>query len=208
MCGVRRICSIDRCKCVTKEFNYFPKPKLAATKTIFGWTITGPLESKSSSPPVLQMQSKEDPLQKSLERLWEFDKVPDTTSLSPNDQAVVQHFHDTHRIEPDGRYVVELPQTADRPKLGESRSRAIQRFKQNEKSLLRKGRLDDFNAVLREYVELDHAELVPKNEKTKVPPSVLSSIFQFTEYLKNLLPLQNFVRCSTHLQVHKRGISQ
>ena len=52
------ICSINRCKCVTKEFNYFPKPKLAATKTIFGWTITGPLESKSSSPPVLQMQSK------------------------------------------------------------------------------------------------------------------------------------------------------
>ena len=164
------ICSIDRCKCVTKEFNYFPKPKLAATKTIFGWTITGPLESKSSSPPVLQMQSKKDPLQKSLERLWEFDKVPDTTSLSPNDQAVVQHFHDTHRIEPDGRYVVELPRTADRPKLGESRSRAIQRFKQNEKSLLRKGRLDDFNAVLREYVELDHAELVPKNEK--LPPNV------------------------------------
>jgi len=72
-----------------------------------------PLESKSSSPPVLHMQSKKDPLQKSLKRLWEFDKVPDTMSLSPNNQAVMQHFHDTYRIEPDGQYVVELPRTAD-----------------------------------------------------------------------------------------------
>ena len=61
------ICSINRCKCITKDFNYFPKSKLATTKTIFGWTIINPLDSKA----VRQMQPKEDPLQRSLEHLWE-----------------------------------------------------------------------------------------------------------------------------------------
>ncbi len=39
------ICSVDRCKCITQDFHYVPKLKIAATNTIFGWTITGSLRA-------------------------------------------------------------------------------------------------------------------------------------------------------------------
>ncbi len=184
------ICSIDRCKCVTKDFLYYPEAKLAATKTIFGWTITGPLKNvKSTKTPLLQTQPKEDPLQRSLERLWELDQVPNSSSLTPDETTVVQHFKDTHKIESIGRYMVELPRILNPPQLGESRNRAIQRFQQNEKSLRRKRKLDDFNFVLKEYLDLDHAELVPLNEKPT--PLLKSTIFRSMVCSKNhQLPLR------------------
>ena len=39
------ICSIDRCKCVTQDFTYFPESRIAVTKTMFGWTIHGQITS-------------------------------------------------------------------------------------------------------------------------------------------------------------------
>ncbi len=161
------ICSVDRCKCLTKDFHFIPEAKLAITKTIFGWTITGPLknDSSTSTTPLLIAQPKEDPLQKSLERLWELDQVPEASSFTQEETTFMQHFQDTHRREPNGRYVVKLPRICNPPEIGDSRSRAVQRFQQNEKSLRRKKKLKDFNLVLNEYLDLDHAELVPPSEK-------------------------------------------
>ncbi len=78
---------------------------------------------------------------------------------------MVQNFQDTHQIQADGRYMVKLPRVFNPPDLGESRSRAIQRFRQNEKSLKRKHKIKYFNAVLKEYLDLDHAEPVPSEAK-------------------------------------------
>jgi len=164
------ICSVDRFQCVTKEPHFFPETKIAATETIFGWTITGPLGStEPASTPLLMAQPRDDPLQKSLERLWELDQVPDLSSLSTDETAVVQHFHDSHNRGPDGRYTVELPRIGNPPELGESRAQAVRRFQQNKKTLRRKNKLCDFNAVLQEYLELDHAEQVPPDQKANVP---------------------------------------
>ena len=68
--------------------------------------------------------------------------------------------------------MVELPKVAPTPDIGESRGKAVQRFKQNERTLQRKGKLDAFNDMLKEYIELDHAEPVPDNDKAKLPPEV------------------------------------
>ena len=40
-------------------------------------------------------------------------------------------------------------------------------FLQNERSLSQKEKLSDFEAVLKEYVDLDHAEKVPSNNLSK-----------------------------------------
>ncbi len=48
--------------------------------------------------------------------------------------------------------------------LGTSRPAAIRRFLQNERSLRSKSKLDDFEAVLQEYVHLGHAETVPTTD--------------------------------------------
>ncbi len=164
------ICSVDRFQCVTKEPRFFPETKMAATETIFGWTITGPLGStEPASTPLLMAQPRDDTLQKSLERLWELDQVPNSSSLSTDETAVVQHFQDSHNRGPDGRYTVELPRIGNPPELGKSRAQAVRRFQQNEKTLRRKNKLCDFNAVLQEYLELDHAEQVPPDQKANVP---------------------------------------
>jgi len=115
------ICLVYRFQCVIKEPRFFPETKMAATETVFGWTITGPLGStEPSSTPLLMAQPKDDPLQKSLERLWELDQVPDSSSLSDDDTAVVQHFQDSHNRGPDGRYIVKLPRIGNHPELSYS----------------------------------------------------------------------------------------
>ena len=48
--------------------------------------------------------------------------------------------------------MVKLPRIPDAPPLGESRNQAIQQNRQNERSLRRKKRLQDFNTVLQEYI--------------------------------------------------------
>ncbi len=112
----------------------------------------------------MKTQAKEDTLESSLTRLWELDKTPETPKLNSTDEATVYHFQDTHQVMEDGRYKVRVPRKADAPLLGESRKTAIKRFLQNERSLKRKRKLQEFNSALQEYLELEHAELIPSTE--------------------------------------------
>ena len=48
--------------------------------------------------------------------------------------------------------------------LGDSRARALKRFDSNEKSLIRRGDYDKFQLVVKEYLELGHAQLVSQQE--------------------------------------------
>ncbi len=51
--------------------------------------------------------------------------------------------------------------------LGESRSQAVRRHRSLERSLGSKGAFNDFNAVMEEYFQEGHAELVPPDELDK-----------------------------------------
>ena len=65
--------------------------------------------------------------------------------------------------------MVQLPRKSPVPVLGESRSLAVKRFQANKRSLEKKGTWPQFEAAVREYMELEHAELVP-SEQVKTPP--------------------------------------
>ncbi len=145
--------------------------KISATPTIFGWTVIGPLDH-SDSKPVLKVEAKEDTLHHQLQLLWEFDRLPDIPVISSEDELALHHFEVTHEIQPDGRYVVSLPRVKNPPELGESRSIALRRFVQNERSLQRKEKIKQFNDVIEEYFTLDHAEPVPPNETKKTGTTV------------------------------------
>ena len=101
--------------------------------------------------------------------LWELEQVPQSDVFSAADHSALQHFDDHYEVLPDGRYSVALPWVNNPPPLGDSRSMSLRRFSQNERSLIKKGKLQDFNAVMKEYLTLDHAELVP-NEDLLHPP--------------------------------------
>jgi len=117
---------------------------------------------------VFRINTEEDSRHRDLSRLWELDWTPDQTSLSPENEKVTQHFLDTHSIDHDERYVVKLPWIANPPTLGKSRHMAMRRYLQNERSLTKKGKFDEFHQALKEYKDMEHAEDVPDQEKETV----------------------------------------
>ena len=62
------------------------------------------------------------------------------------------------------RYQVTLPEKQDTLKLGDSRKQAVFRHYSNEKSILRRGIWIPFQEVVKGYIELHHAEVVPAEE--------------------------------------------
>ena len=141
-----------------------------ATLTIFGWTLGGAIPQDALPPSILRLQVNEDTLHSALQQLWELEQVPQSDVFSAADHSALQHFDDHYEVLPDGRYSVALPRVNNPPPLGDSRSMSLRRFSQNERSLIKKGKLQDFNAVMKEYLTLDRAELVP-NEDLLHPPN-------------------------------------
>ena len=85
----------------------------------------------------------------------------EATGLTPDEQSAVTCFKDTTYRDQDGRYYVELPKRDPQPELGESKTAAVRRFKQNQRSLQKKNQWKAFLQGLQEYVDLNHAEPIP-----------------------------------------------
>ncbi len=115
------------------------------------------------TPTIMNITEIDSQLHDDLSKLWALDRVPEHTTLSPDDQQAVDIFDSTTTLK-DGRVQVKLPFKSNAPELGDSRKQAISRFYNNERSLSTKGKLDDFNAALREYLTLGHAHVIPPNE--------------------------------------------
>ncbi len=114
----------------------------------------------------LKIGAPDNQLCQDLSQLWELEKTPETSSSLPPEDDCVKHFEETHTTNAEGRYSVQLTRIANPPDLGVSRNLAIQRFLSNEKSLQRKGKLEDFQKALQEYLTLGHAEIVPSDQLT------------------------------------------
>ena len=59
---------------------------------------------------------------------------------------------------------MKLPRIHNPPELGTSRNLAMRRYLQNDRSLNKKGKSAEFNKALSEYLQLEHAEVVPEQE--------------------------------------------
>ena len=113
-----------------------------------------------------QQSTKPDPEQL-FRLLWTQEEIPGESTLSDEDCLAIEHFSNTHKRLPSGAYAVALPRRLPTPLLGESRSVAVKRFRQNERSLQRRDQWQAFADVLNEYSVLDHAEQVPPEDMAK-----------------------------------------
>jgi len=77
------------------------------------------------------------------------------------EDASISHFLDTHSVNTKGRYKVQLPRVPNPPELGQSSTLAVQRFLRNERSLRKRGKLEEFEHALQEYLTIGHAKEVP-----------------------------------------------
>ena len=139
-----------------------------ALLTVFGWTIQGgytPSHQGSNLSAITHVisTSEDSPTtDQLLSRFYEIEE-PAIYELekTPNEIMVENHYQETHSFdEQQHRYMVRLPKSDAESGLGESKTQALNRARANERSLIRKGKLEDFNKVMKEYVDMEHAQLV------------------------------------------------
>ena len=131
-----------------------------------------------------------------IQKFWKIEEPPSHpfVQYSQEEQIALHHFETTHTRSPEGRFIVPLPRSpsntmtigesrtqavrrflalersrspSNTMTIGESRTQAVRRFLALERSLNRKGWFPEFDAVMTEYFDLQHAELVPLKDWEK-----------------------------------------
>ena len=139
-----------------------------AWNTVFGWTVMGTYNPHDQSPThqvithVVALAEDSKVSDRILARFQELEEPSSYVAVrTPTEVKVEQHFKETHQYVPEQlRYQVRVPRKEDPPSLGESRTQALNRARANERSLIRKGSLDPFQEVMREYLTLKHSQVV------------------------------------------------
>ena len=128
-------------------------------ETMFGWVLCGNTEQDILHPSSVTtyhtlVEAGDDILQK----FWEIEEPPTKNAdISMEERTVLRHFKQNHSRREAGRFVVPLPKKNDVNPLGESRSQAVRSFLSLKCSLNFKGQFAEFEAVMKEYVDLQHA---------------------------------------------------
>lgn len=97
-----------------------------AIETELGWVLTGSVEKTAS---VLTATAHCASLENTFRRFWEIEESPFSEStLSLEERTVICHFHNNHRHDLDGRFIVALPRKPNAASIGESRTQEVCRF--------------------------------------------------------------------------------
>lgn len=144
-----------------------------AQKTKLGWILSGEIPSSAISRPVCYhtvVQSAD--VNDLLRKFWELESEPSVPSviLTKEEQKCEDFYSKTTKRDATGRYVVKLPFKTDSPSctFGGSEVIARRRFINLEKRLLKEPELRlQYSAVINEYIQLGHAEVVPQLELGK-----------------------------------------
>ena len=154
-----------------------PVPSIMAVPTVFGHALMGTYPAKGAlevthanvhtlSQSNVSLVISNENLNTTLTRFWELEETPQSRpAFSPEEIRVQQDYANTHMfVSSAGKYQVSLPKKLNPPPLGSSRGTALRRFQANERSLIKKGHWQQFQGVVQEYLDLDHARPVTQAE--------------------------------------------
>lgn len=148
----------------------------SALQTIFGWVIIGPIGSPStlqdrSVSLIATYQQPDDPLNKTLEKFWEVEAVPEASKVDPDNVIAEDHFRSTHSRDSSGRYIVRLPfKDPVPPNLGSSYKTALTRFMKLEHRLNKIPSLkENYSKIIKEYLELGYVSQASSPGKYYLP---------------------------------------
>ncbi|XP_046144681.1 uncharacterized protein LOC123988477 [Osmia bicornis bicornis] len=137
------------------------KTDLILQKTLFGWIIGGSLSTSMTRHKVFLTTPNFD-----LKKFWELEEGPQVRYLSAEEQECEEHFRNHTKRDKSGRYIVALPFNEKYTQLGESRSRALNRFLSLERKFNREPELKcEYANVIQEYQDLGHMSEVQPNER-------------------------------------------
>ena len=145
-----------------------PDDQPGAQLTVFGWAIQGnynPGSHTGFSTAIVHATSSTEIELTTDELLAKFFEIEEpsiyVTAFTPSEQKVENHYKETHQyVKEQKRYMVRLPRNDCNSVLGESKTQALNRAKANERSLIKKQGYSKFQDVMKEYLELGHAQPV------------------------------------------------
>ncbi|XP_046868527.1 uncharacterized protein LOC124460982 [Drosophila willistoni] len=139
---------------------------LITQETRFGWVISGPLQGVPVSSCVAFTTrvavSREEALETLLTKFWDVEYLLGKP-VEVSDSVCEVNFQKTTRRDVSGRYTVSLPfRDPTNINLGHSRPGALAQFLKNEGRLLKNiAAKTEYDAVIQEYLDLDHMRQVP-----------------------------------------------
>src|SRR5699024_3285204 len=113
-------------------------------------------------------------IEKQLVKFWELEDINDLrlSSHKSDTDPCETLFQETTQRDSHGRFVVKLPFKNTPPQLGLSHNMALKRFKSLEKKFSNDPQFkQQYINFIREYLDLEHMELVPPAEAASFEPS-------------------------------------
>ncbi|XP_045493291.1 uncharacterized protein LOC123692575 [Colias croceus] len=146
-----------------------------AQRTKLGWILSGEVQTVTQKPAcygvVVNTQVNINDL---LKKFWELEESEVSSNsgviLTEEEQKCEELYSKTTKKDDTGRYIVRLPFKTDNPqcKIGKSEDIASKRFCNLERKLTRNPEFGkEYKAVIQEYLDLEHAEVVPELEVSR-----------------------------------------
>lgn len=174
------------------------KDGLVLQKTVFGWVVSGScgegcedlsettsfmtLCSSSEEEEEAKMDDmtlaaltklEEETLQSKLEKVWDF-QIDSQLEADFEPDFCEKLYQDKHYRTEDGRYVVPITWNPDAPPLGHSYRAAVRKFCAQEwRWSTNEALRSASHAFMREYIDLGHAKLVPREKQRDESGSVV-----------------------------------
>ncbi|XP_037809660.1 uncharacterized protein LOC119602300 [Lucilia sericata] len=144
---------------------------LVAQRTIFGWIISGKLNSPAPLLNSVSSYMNHIDLNSQLTKFWELEEVYEKPAQSNEDLFCENLYKNTTFRDENGRFVVSLPfksEYSNNIPLGNSRNSALSQFLRNESRLTKNPKLKhDYDKVIEEYAILHH--MIPVKPDLSAP---------------------------------------
>ena len=135
----------------------------------FGWIISGPSGSGESAQHVTSNFVRTEKIGDLLEDLWNLEKIgicpegaDDVGDRARCDSETESHFEDTLERLSDGRYQVRWPwKEGTISSIPTNEALARSRLAACERSLKKRGRLEEYDDAIQKYLDEEHAEKAP-----------------------------------------------
>ncbi|XP_043478769.1 uncharacterized protein LOC122509074 [Leptopilina heterotoma] len=162
-----------------------------AQATVFGWIISGPLNSLNNVSPTSKVVHHcvgLSDIHNDLQKFWEIEEFPQKSNLTDDETKCEEHFVNTHSRNEEGNYVVRYPFKNDPPeRLGDSLQNAKRLLLQTERRVQNNPELkQDYYDFLNEYKDLKHMIEIDYNDEQ-------NSNFE----IENYLPYHIVIRVSS-----------
>ena len=140
-------------------------------RTKLGWIVGGPYTAR-----IQQEATREfcgllstNNLQDQLQRFWKIEDIQAGQVCSQEELDCEEHFQQTHKRSPSGRFEVRLPFRKDPNQLGESYDNSVKRLRAVERKFVKHPIIKErYTAFMEEYESLNHMSKIEQDDANKV----------------------------------------